>query len=443
MPVYGKDGRQYRYCGICGEEPSREEKRPWSLNVHCLHKHGLTIFPGCSQCREPEVHCRQRPGDVIGHLQSKHGVKARAESLIVWMLVDIRDANPSNFHPKPHQLAIFPGRGDVPGEDVTALLAAAQRWRERQASRQPSTSGAGQHEDRSRRRRSPSPRPRVPDLASIHRARREGSPPTAKKQRAPEKESRRTKLTELDISISEEGSQGQPAPLASPTSAKRTTASKRVRESSRESVSSSSSGEVTTQAGSPSPRRISPVKAPPPSPQLLRQSPRKQPSPRKASVKTTPPHRSASPPQQREQTPPVPASIWRREAEQAALQIAVRNEQPWERAILPPQQLALQEELAALASVTPAEIQQFQRLLNHLCETRPGGARGLLRDSGLLPQPRPGTITQGADGTTIHLPEDVLDFSQLRRLFRVEEQQHAAEEESRGSKGGPGKKSKK
>ena len=450
MPIFGKDGRQYRYCGICGEEPSREEKRPWSLNVHCLHNHGLTIFPGCSVCRADEVYCRQRPGDVTGHIIHKHGYKTRAEQFIVWMLVDIRDANPSSFHPKPHQLAIFPGRGDVPGEDVNALIAAVQRWRERQASRQPSTSGAGQHEERSRRRSSPSPPGRAPDMASYHRSRREASPPTSKKLRAvvTEKEPRRTRLTELDISLSgaESESQGQAVSSVSPTRATRTTASKRVRESSQESSSSSSSEEeqqsevASFRPLSETKSRISPVKAPPPSPQL-RQSPRKQKSPRKSTVRTTPP-RCVSPPQQREPTPPIPDSVWRREAQQAALQIAVRDEQPWERASLSPQQLALQEELAALASVTPAEIAQFQRLLTHLCATRPGGARGLMRDSGLLPQPRPGTITQRADGTTIHLPEDVLDFSQLRRMFREEEQQRAAGE-TRGSKGGPGKKSKK
>lgn len=116
----------------------------------------------------------------------------------------------------------------------------------------------------------------------------------------------------------------------------------------------------------------------------------------------------------------------------------LRPVQAWETTPVPAHQVALQEEIVARSGVTLAEAERFQRLLTHLCHTRPGGGRELLRDRGLLPQSRPGSITERADGTHIHLPEGVLDFHQLRELFA----QDKPEEEVRGNKGGPGKKSK-
>ena len=448
MPVYGKGGRHYRYCGICGFEPEREQKRPWSLNVHCWKEHALVVFPGCAKCKPTEMYARSREGDVISHIQTNHGVRAKQDEWICWVLVDIRDEVPSTFKPRPQDLAILPAREDSPGDDVTSLVRAAGRWRERQGQPRPSTSGTSQSADRGRRRRSPSPKEkrRAPDLASIHKSRLDNSPPASRTRSPKEKPaSRRTKTKLLDIGMSlSDASEEVPKSLPSPASAKRPTPPKRAREDSS-SESSSESGSTSaeeTHDGAPllgfkalksqakASQRISPIK--PPSP---RQSPRKQPSPKKKStvrIEDTP-EREPSP------THEVPYTVWQREAQAAPL--VVRQEQPWERAVLPPQQVALQPELADLAGLSVPEIVQFQRLLTHLSTSRPGGARGLLHDSGLLPQPQPGTIRQGVDGTWVHLPEDVLDFRQLRQMFRGEEQQHA-EETSRGTKGGPGKKSK-
>ena len=451
MPVYGKGGRHYRYCGICGFEPEREQKRPWSLNVHCWKEHALVVFPGCAKCKPTEMYARSREGDVISHIQTNHGVRAKQDEWICWVLVDIRDEVPSTFKPRPQDLAILLAREDSPGDDVTSLVRAAGRWRERQGQPRPSTSGTSQSADRGRRRRSSSPRDkrRAPDLASIHKSRNLDDSPPASRTRSPKEKPatrRRTKTKLLDIGMSlSDASEEVPKSLPSPASAKRPTPPKRAREDSS-SESSSESGSTSaeeTHDGAPllgfkalksqakASQRISPIK--PPSP---RQSPRKQPSPKKKStvrIEDTP-EREPSP------THEVPYTVWQREA-QSAQPLIVRQEQPWERAVLPPQQVALQPELADLAGLSVPEIVHFQRLLTHLSTSRPGGARGLLHDSGLLPQPQPGTIRQGVDGTWVHLPEDVLDFRQLRQMFRGEEQQHA-EETSRGTKGGPGKKSK-
>ena len=137
MPVYGKNGRSFPYCGICGEEPAREDKRPWSLSVHCWKEHGLTFFPGCSLCGLDRIYARQRIGDVTGHITSHHRHKSSAKKYVVWLLVDIPDSNPFTYHPRPQDLAIMPGRDDQPGEDATKC------WRERQPKRVCLGSGRG------------------------------------------------------------------------------------------------------------------------------------------------------------------------------------------------------------------------------------------------------------------------------------------------------------
>lgn len=59
--------------------------------------------------------------------------------------------------------------------------------------------------------------------------------------------------------------------------------------------------------------------------------------------------------------------------------------QSWEEAPLPEHQSALVPEVATLLGVSPAEVTQFQRMLNRLDEVRPGGAHRYLWDCRIAP----------------------------------------------------------
>lgn len=493
MPVTGADGKAYPWCGICGNEPERERGCQWSLNKHCEIHHGLTIFPACVICQD-RVHARSRLNDVTQHIGSRHLGEKHGNIIVtdktriqfvVWVLVDIRDEDRLNFHPRSSDLALLPARGEELTSSVQTLVKNGRRWLER--------CGAGTHSrgPSTSTRRGSSP-PSLGDalksaLAKVQEPHDDQDDPstsvTKKKARGKKKATASAtvsvpppdraaiQLTELDMQVDyvnpdtqarldASGSRAEGRPLRGVS--KRT----RRQESSPSSSSSPSSGEsaveptgLTFQPLSATKARvsrkpaartnplISPVRAPQlqdvASPSPSRRSPRK----RTTRQRDEPPAESPAE-EERSVTPPrglAGASV-SREPPAVGLRFEEVPPQPWETAFISPQQTALQDTLRQLSGASQQEVERFQRLLTHLGTTYPGGARELLRAHGLLPQTQPGTISLRADGTHIYLPDDVLDFRQLAEVILARGQRTAEEEaeESRGSKGpGAGKKSRK
>ena len=500
MPVRGAKGRFYDFCGLCGQDEAMLKKkgRSWTLGVHLQDEHGLALFPGCAICGVHEgIVARRRVSDITGHIQTKHGHGPGGDSRmgevrdpedhVIWFLVDIRDHPQSTFHPRAIDLAILPARGDPLKEDVKALMKAAKAWRERHGA---STSGASTSGTSKRGRRktpSPTPRPVVGlDLSAYHKQHRRDhektpprkSPPRSRITLSPPRR-RTVYLPDLNLTVNRSRSQ---SPDEKSDTAVRPTRSQRKKRGRPASSSSSSQspvdvgdsevadvvaeqssveeedqvcartrgrkGKAKPLAASPSPAKSkSPqqktVKPTSRSPSKKSQSPSKKRTVSSVTVGVhTSPLRNVTPPMVERGNGTGGKPTDEPGTSAGLILPPPLPDQPWESSPLPAHQVALQAELSTLAAVTPAEMERFQRLLNHLCATRAGGARGLLRDLGLLPQPQAGSIVSRVDGVHIHLPEGVLDFHQLQTMFRRGQHEEEPPTE-RGTKGGPGKKSKK